>query len=101
MGREVTYTKAALKALVRMPANASKLIRSKVTQYAAAPDALANNVPAMKGGSGYVRMRVGDWRVILDADTIDRQSVAEGRRGSVRVMRGGSGSIIKTKNQTL
>ncbi|RIA35375.1 mRNA-degrading endonuclease RelE of RelBE toxin-antitoxin system [Hephaestia caeni] len=83
MGREVTYTKAALKALVRMPANASKLIRSKVTQYAAAPDALANNVTTMKGGSGYVRMRVGDWRVIMDADTMTVLVIDIGPRGGI------------------
>ena len=48
-----------------MPANTARLIRSKLDQYAADPESLANNVKAMQGAAGYYRLRVGDWRVIF------------------------------------
>lgn len=63
--KEITYSPDALKTLIRMPANTAKLIRSKVQQYAADPASLANNVKALKGMPGLVRLRVGDWRVIF------------------------------------
>ena len=67
--KKITYTRSALKTLRRMPANVAKRIVAKVEEYAADPAALANNVKAMKG-KGYsseaIRLRVGDWRVIMD-----------------------------------
>lgn len=62
---EIAYSKAAIRALTRMPANISKLIRGKVEQYAADPASLANNVTALKGEPGVMRLRVGDWRVVF------------------------------------
>jgi mRNA interferase RelE/StbE len=66
----ITYSKDALKTLSRMPANTARLIRSKIEQYAADPGSLANNVKQLKGGSGELRLRVGDWRVIFREDGI-------------------------------
>lgn len=63
--KPITYTRAAIKALKRMPANSSALIVSKVEQYAADPASLANNVTSLKGRDG-IRLRVGDWRVIME-----------------------------------
>lgn len=63
--KQISYTKAAIRALRRMPANTSALIRSKIEAYAADPASQANNVKALKGREG-VRLRVGDWRVIMD-----------------------------------
>jgi mRNA interferase RelE/StbE len=63
--KEVVYTRAALKALRRMPTNAARRIMEKVDAYAAGPASQANNVTALKGRDG-VRLRVGDWRVIMD-----------------------------------
>ena len=62
--KEVTYTRAAIRVLRRMPANVAARIEAKVSAYAADPAALANNVTAMKGREG-VRLRVGDWRIIM------------------------------------
>ena len=42
---------------------ASKIV-AKIEQLASEPSALANNVRALKGGEGLMRLRVGDWRVI-------------------------------------
>lgn len=63
----ITYTKAAVKVLRRMPANTARAIRTKIESYAADPTALANNVVKLQGRTGY-RLRVGDWRVIFDED---------------------------------
>lgn len=65
--KQITYTKAALKVLARMPRNVSALIVGKIEAYAADPASQANNVKALKGREG-IRLRVGDWRVIMDDD---------------------------------
>ena len=63
--KDVTYTRKALKVLRRMPAQTARRIRDKVTQHASDPASLANNVTALSGRSG-IRLRVGDWRVIME-----------------------------------
>jgi mRNA interferase RelE/StbE len=63
--KQVSYTKTAIRALRRMPANTAMLIRSKIEAYATDPASQANNVKALKGREG-MRLRVGDWRVIMD-----------------------------------
>ena len=63
--KPVSYTKTALRTLRRMPRNTAILIRSKIEAYAADPATQANNVKALKGRDG-IRLRVGDWRVIMD-----------------------------------
>ena len=64
MMKPITYTRAALKVLRRMPANTAGRIVEKVEEYARDPATLANNVTALKGREG-IRLRVGDWRVIM------------------------------------
>lgn len=68
--RHVEYARAALKTLKRIDAVTARRIRDKVEQYAQDPASLENNVIAMKGGDGFRRMRVGDWRVIFDEDML-------------------------------
>ncbi len=63
--KPISYTRSAIKALVRMPANMAARIVAKVEAYAADPASQANNVRALKGRDG-IRLRVGDWRVIMD-----------------------------------
>ncbi|WP_416915741.1 MAG: type II toxin-antitoxin system RelE family toxin [Roseicyclus sp.] len=63
--KQISYTKAAIRALCRMPANTATLIRSKIESYAWNPASQSNNVRSLKGREG-VRLRVGDWRVIMD-----------------------------------
>ena len=66
--RQMAYSRDALKALTRLPANTAKLIRSKIEQYARDPASLANNVKTMKGETAYLRLRIGDWRVLFAED---------------------------------
>ena len=63
--KQISFTRAALKSLRRMPVGTAALIRSKIAAYAEDPASQANNVRALKGRTG-IRLRVGDWRVIMD-----------------------------------
>lgn len=63
--KQISYTKAAIKALRRMPSNIAALIRAKIEAYAQDPNSQANNMKPLKGREG-IRLRVGDWRVIMD-----------------------------------
>lgn len=63
--KSVVFAKAARKALLKMPATEASRIIGKIEQFADAPESLANNVRALKGRPGVLRLRVGDWRVLL------------------------------------
>ena len=63
--KQISYTKSAIRALRRMPANTVMLIRAKIEAYATDPASQTNNVKSLKGREG-IRLRVGDWRVIMD-----------------------------------
>jgi mRNA interferase RelE/StbE len=64
----IAYSKAALRTLARIPVKTATLIRDKIRQYARDPSSLANNVKALKGYDGVLRLRVGDWRVLFTED---------------------------------
>lgn len=66
--KQITFTREAEKTLRALPVNIRRLITAKIEQYAADPGSLSNNVKALKGKSGYFRLRVGDWRVIFRED---------------------------------
>jgi mRNA interferase RelE/StbE len=79
--RPILYRPAARKALRRMPKNTAQRIMGKIEAYAADPASQANNVAALKGRDG-VRLRVGDWRVIMiDGEVLDILDV--GPRGGI------------------
>jgi len=80
--KEVAYARSALKILDRMPANEARRIRSKVEQYARDPRSLAGNVKSL-AGSPYIRLRVDDWRVIMDDRGVVLEVVRVGPRGAV------------------
>ena len=63
-------------------ANTAARITDKIAQYAAAPTSLANQVTALQGRTG-IRLRVGDWRVIMDDDGIVLTVLQIGPRGGV------------------
>ncbi len=63
--KEIAYSKTAQKALMRMPRNWAIRVRDKVNVYASDPASQANNVKALRGTDGMLRLRVGDWRVVM------------------------------------
>jgi mRNA interferase RelE/StbE len=63
--KEIVYSKTAQKALMRMPRNWAIRIRDKISAYAADPASQANNVKALQGMDGMLRLRVGDWRIVM------------------------------------
>ncbi len=79
--KPIAYTRAAIRALRRTPPNTAARIRAKIEEYANDPAALANNVTALKGRTG-IRLRVGDWRVIMD-DGVVLAVLDIGPRGDV------------------
>lgn len=48
-----------------MPRNVALRIREKISSFAKDPVSQANNVKELRGLEGMVRLRVGDWRVIM------------------------------------
>jgi mRNA interferase RelE/StbE len=79
--KQITFSRSAAKTLSRMPANTAKLIVAKVKQYAADPASLANNVKALKGSTA-IRLRVGDWRVVMEDGAV-LAVIAIGARGGI------------------
>ena len=79
--KQITYQPAAQKALRKMPKNTAKRIISKITSYAENPEAQANNVIKLQGREG-IRLRVGDWRVIMQ-DGVVLDVLAIGPRGGI------------------
>jgi mRNA interferase RelE/StbE len=65
-----------------MPATDASRVREKIDQYAASPDSLANNVTRLVG-SDYLRLRVGNYRVIMLPDGTVLLIVDVGPRGSI------------------
>ena len=63
--KDVLYTRAAQKALMRLPRNIALRIREKIRSFAEDPASQANNVRVLRGVEGVIRLRVGDWRVIM------------------------------------
>jgi mRNA interferase RelE/StbE len=80
--KSISYSKAAIRALRRMPRNVADLIRSKIEAYAKDPVSQVNNVKALKGREG-IRLRVGDWRVIMDDQGNVLAGLDIGPRGGV------------------
>ena len=79
--KQIAYTKAALRELTRMPRPMAERIREKIEAYAADPASQANNVTALRGRDG-IRLRVGDWRIIME-DGVVLAVLEIGPRGGV------------------
>jgi mRNA interferase RelE/StbE len=80
--KHIEYSRDAVRTLTRIDRATSKRIRRKIEQLAREPEALANNVRALKGGGGLMRLRVGDWRVIYTEDLVVLLVVRVAPRGS-------------------
>ncbi len=80
--KQISYARSAIKTLRRMPSNEAARIVSKVEQYASDPQALARNVKSLKG-SPYIRLRVAEWRVIMDDQNTVLAVLKIGPRGGI------------------
>jgi mRNA interferase RelE/StbE len=80
--KEIRYTKSAIRKLLRMPRNEAMRIRDKIDAYASDPNSQTANIKTLKGRDG-VRLRVADWRVIMNdqGDVLDILEI--GARGDV------------------
>lgn len=68
VGPRLRYGSDASRTLRRIDRRTARRIRDKIDQLSVDPAALANNVSALKGESGLMRLRVGGWRVIYSVD---------------------------------
>ena len=66
MAKPIRYSRQALKMLERIDRRTSLRIVEKIKQLAVDPTPLANNITRLKGEENWVRLRVGDWRVIYE-----------------------------------
>lgn len=62
--RRVHYSRSAIRTLRRIDRRTAQRLRAKIALLAADSDALANNISALRGEPGEMRLRMGDWRVI-------------------------------------
>lgn len=79
--KEIIYRSAARKALRKMPRNWAERIISKIEDYATDPNSQANNTKKLQGRDG-IRLRVGDYRVIMQ-DGIVLDVLDIGARGQI------------------
>lgn len=80
--KRIAYSKSSLKVLRRLPTNESTRITAKIEQYASDPKSLANNVKTLTG-SQFIRLRVADWRIIMDDQGNVLEVIKIGARGSI------------------
>jgi mRNA interferase RelE/StbE len=66
----IVYSHPAQRALARMPRNWAIRIRDKISVYAEDPAVQSNNVRKLKGQDNLIRLRVGNWRVIMRDDAV-------------------------------
>lgn len=78
--KQITYTKAAIKTQKSILANTAKPIWSKIEAYEKDPASQTNNVKAMQGRDA-IRLRVGDWRVIMAERGVDVDQTTLNRWG--------------------
>lgn len=78
----IVYTKTALKQLKGLAPQIAAAIRAKIERYAREPSGLANQVKRLKG-SGFLRLRVGDYRVIFTEDGTVMTVVKLGHRREI------------------
>ena len=75
--KEIAYSRAAVRTLARMPRNLADRIRARLRAYAGDPASQARNVRRLHGSEVFLRLRVGDRRVVMrDADTLEVLHVA-------------------------
>lgn len=77
--KRFVYAKAAMKVLTRMQPAQNRRIRSAITSYATGEPVDARPL----SGSAFKRIRVGNWRVIIDDDGTVILVLKVGARGDV------------------
>lgn len=82
--KEIAYSRSAVRTLARMPRNLADRVRGKIRAYAEDPVSQANNVSRLHGPGRLLRLRVGDWRVVMnDGERLEILLVAA-RSGAYR-----------------
>ena len=70
--KEIAYSRTAVRTLARIPRDLADRIRTRIRAYAEDSASQAANVHRLCGTGRFLRLRVGDWRVVMrDADTLE------------------------------
>ena len=70
--KEIAYSRTAVRTLARIPRSLADRIRTRIRAYAEDPASQTANVRRLRGTGRFLRLRVGDWRVVMrDADTLE------------------------------
>ena len=70
--KEIVYSREAVRTLARMPRNLAGRVREKIRAYADDAASQTNNVSRLRGPGQLLRLRVGDWRIVMhDADRLE------------------------------
>ena len=79
--KDIVYSRSAVRVLARMPRKHADRIRNKIQAYARNPAWQANNIARLQARDDLLRLRVGNWRVVMrDADALEILHIA--RRGN-------------------
>ncbi|MDR3448157.1 MAG: type II toxin-antitoxin system RelE/ParE family toxin [Alphaproteobacteria bacterium] len=78
----IVYAKTALKQLARLTPSVAAIICAKIVQYDEQPASLANQVKKLKG-QPFLRLRVGDYRVIFTAEGVVLTIIKIGHRREI------------------
>lgn len=82
MMKRVIYTLVASKFLARLPDDVSLSIQRKMSAYAADPRAVAGSVKRLRGDKN-LRLRVGNYRVIFEEETLTVIVIKIGHRSDI------------------
>lgn len=80
--KSVTYGKSALEVLSRMRTKSAPRILDEVDRFAADPESQADDVERLVGSS-HIRLRVGDWRIIMNDQGVVLLVLDIGPRGGI------------------
>lgn len=64
MAYQLRFEREAVEELKKIPKEYQKLIKEKLQLLADNPENLKDNIKQLKGGNGFFRLRVGNYRVI-------------------------------------
>tara|TARA_R110002124_G_scaffold218381_1_gene384212 strand:+ start:2642 stop:2899 length:258 start_codon:yes stop_codon:yes gene_type:complete len=80
--KTISYTAQADRALAKMPQQQAEAVEAKIEQYALDPDSLSGKVKSLQGTDA-LRLRVGNYRVILNEELVVLNVLDIGHRKAI------------------
>ena len=80
--KTISYTAQADRALAKMPQRHAEAVEAKIEQYARDPESLSGKVKSLQGTDS-LRLRVGNYRVILNEELVVLNVLDIGHRKAI------------------